>query len=158
VAETVLDGKRLIMRRVRDANAQNALFDTWRHHAFVTDRPGTAIELDVDHRRHAVVELVIRDLKNGAGMCHFPSGDVAANGAWLVLTTLAHNLLRWTTGLGLEQPGPLVAKTFRRRYLTIPRRMIHSARRSTLHLPTNWPWASQWTDAVIRLRHIGLAT
>lgn len=158
VAETTLDGRRLIVRRTLDAISQTALFDTWRHHGFVTDRQGTAIELDVDHRRHAVVELVIRDLKEGAGMCHFPSGNFSANGAWLVLATLAHNLLRWTNRLGLDQPGPLVAKTFRRHYLSIPGRITHSARRHSLHLPTGWPWATQWADALARLRHIGLTT
>jgi len=40
------------------------------HHAFVTDRPGSAVELDADHRRHAVCELTIRDLKHGAGLNH----------------------------------------------------------------------------------------
>lgn len=59
----------------RDATGPGVLFDTWRHHAFVTSRTGNPIDLDVDHRRHAVIELVIRNLKTGAGMNHFPSGD-----------------------------------------------------------------------------------
>jgi len=156
VAETVLDGRRLIVRRTRDDAGPGVLFDTWRHHAFVTDRTGTPVELDVDHRRHAVVELVIRDLKAGAGMNHFPSGDFSANGAWLILATLAHNLIRWTANLAFDDPGPQVAKTFRRRYLTIPGRLTHSARQWTLHLPTRWPWATQWDNAITRLRRINL--
>ncbi len=66
VAETTLGGRRLIVRRTRLTGAQAQLFPDWRHHAFVTDRPGTAIELDADHRRHAVCELPIRHLKHGA--------------------------------------------------------------------------------------------
>src|SRR5204863_26639 len=77
------------------------LFPDWQYHGFVTDRVGTAVWLDQDHRRHAVVELAIRDLKNGAGLNHCPSGRFAANAAWLLLGTLAHNLLRWVALLGL---------------------------------------------------------
>ena len=95
VAETPFRGDRLIVRRVRNLDDQQQLFPTWRYHAFVTDRAGTAVELDADHRRHAVVELAIRDAKQGAGLNHHPSGRFFANAAWLVLVTLAHNLLRW---------------------------------------------------------------
>jgi hypothetical protein len=56
VAETCYKGDRLIVRRTRLLGAQQQLFPTWRYHAFVTDRVGSAIELDADHRRHAVVE------------------------------------------------------------------------------------------------------
>ena len=156
VTETVLDGRRLIVRRTLDAPTQATLFDTWRYHAFVTDRTGIATELDLDHRRHAVVELAIRDLKNGSGMNHNPSGRFAANSAWLVLNTMAHNLLRWTNRLGFDMRGPIVTKTFRRRYLNLPGRLTRSARRQTLHLPTRWPWATPWADALARLRTINI--
>jgi hypothetical protein len=40
----------------------------------VRHRPhGTAVDLDADHRHHAVCELAIRDLKHGAGLVHCPS-------------------------------------------------------------------------------------
>jgi hypothetical protein len=41
------------------------------------------------------------ELKGGAGLAHLPSGRFAANAAWLLAATLAHNLLRWTASLGL---------------------------------------------------------
>ena len=156
VTETLLDDRRLIVRRTLDAPTETTLFDTWRYHAFITDRAGTAIELDIDHRRHAVVELAIRDLKQGAGMNHNPSGRFAANSAWLILNTVAHNLNRWTNRLGFDQHGPIVTKTFRRRYLNIPGRLTRSARRQTLHLPARWPWATPWADALVRLRAINM--
>jgi hypothetical protein len=90
VAETTLAGKaggRLIVRRTRLVGAQATLWPDWRHHAFVTDRAGTAVALDADHRRHAVVELAIRDLKQGAGLCHCPSGRFGANAAWALVAT-----------------------------------------------------------------------
>jgi hypothetical protein len=37
-------------------------------------------QLDADHRRHAVCELAIRDLKAGAGLVHLPSGRFATTG------------------------------------------------------------------------------
>jgi hypothetical protein len=55
------------VRRVRNHGDQAQLFPTWRYHAFVTNRVDTATWLDADHRRHAVYELAIRDLKAGAG-------------------------------------------------------------------------------------------
>jgi hypothetical protein len=92
-------------RLVELVGAQAELFPNWRSHAFVTDRVGTAVELDQDHRRHATVELCIRDLKAGVGLRHCPSGKFNANAAWLLIATLAHNLLRWvaTIGLGARQ-------------------------------------------------------
>jgi Transposase DDE domain group 1 len=155
VAETRLRGDRLIVRRVRHRTDQGQLFPTWDHHAFVTDRPGSPVELDADHRRHAVVELAIRDAKQGSGLNHHPSGKFFANAAWLVLVCLAHNLLRWTATLGLGvRDEQVVAKTLRRTLLALPGRLTHTARRWTLHLPARWPWAHSFTMALARLRCI----
>ena len=151
VAETDYQGHRLIVRRTKLAEAQPALFPTFRHHAFVTNRSGDAVLLDADHRRHAVVELAIKDLKENAGLSHLPSGRFGANGAWTVFASIAHNLLRWLGALGLEIAGPVVGKTLRRRLLILPGRLTRSARRRLLHLPTNWPWAEQWQAAYERL-------
>src|SRR5436305_8884342 len=79
VAETEYQEMRLIVRRTRLVGPQAKLWPDWRHHAFLTNRIGTTVDLDADHRRHAVVELAIRDLKEGAGLCHCPSGRFFAN-------------------------------------------------------------------------------
>jgi hypothetical protein len=154
VAEAELGEHRLIVRRtkVTDDPKVLALFPDWRHHAFVTNRQGDAVELDRDHRAHAVQELVIRDLKEGAGLNHCPSGIFNANAAWLLAATLAHNLLRWVDMVGVAAQRPSVAKTLRRRLLQIPGRLTRTARRWTLHLPTSWPWQQQFDDALRRLR------
>ena len=68
-----------------------------------------------------------------------------------MLATIAHNLIRWVGALGLEISGPLVAKTIRRRFLSLPGRITHRSRRCQLHLPTNWPWAKQWIACFERL-------
>lgn len=154
LAETTYKGDRLIVRRTRLIGAQAELWPDWRHHAFVTNRPGEAVALDAEHRNHAVIELVIRDLKEGSGLNHCPSGKFSANSAWLVIAALAHNLIRWVAALGLGQPGPVVTQSIRRRYLTLPGRLTHSARRIQLHLPTNWPWAEAFSIGLDRLRHM----
>lgn len=153
VAETTYgDGHRLVIRRTRINGAQPALFDTWRHHAFITDTAGTAVEVDEHHRAHAVVELAIRDLKEGAGLNHCPSGVFQANAAWAVFATMAHNLMRWSIDLGTGTQSPRVAKTMRRRLFTVAGRITRSGRTRTLHLPTRWPWADQFTGILEQLR------
>jgi hypothetical protein len=158
VAETTLGGDRLIVRRTRLTGPQATLWPDWRYHAFVTDRQGSPVALDADHRRHAVCELAIRDLKHGAGLRHCPSGVFLANAAWLVITALAHNLLRWVATIGLGTSDLVVAKTLRRRLLHLPGRLTRSARRRRLHLPTDWPWATQFLGALARLQAIPLPT
>jgi hypothetical protein len=157
VAETPYgDGHRLVVRRTRFHRPQRELFPEWRHHAFITDRAGTPVELDADRRAHAVVELAIRDLKEGAGLNHCPSGRFFANAAWAVFATIAHNLTRWTAALGLGVTGPVVTKTLRRRLLALPGRLTRTARTPTLHLPARWPWATQFLHALDRIKALPL--
>jgi hypothetical protein len=156
VAETTYKGDRLVVRRTRLVGHQARLWPEWRHHAFVTDRAGTAVFLDADHRDHAVIELTIRDLKEGAGWNHSPSGKFLANAAWIVIGALAHNLLRWVAAVGLDHRQAVVAKTMRRRLITVPGRLTRSARRDQLHLPRRWPWRHQFLTAVVRLRDLPL--
>ena len=92
---------RLIVRRVKPTpGSQLALFATYSYHGFITDRDGETLELEADHRRHAEIENAIRDLKYGVGLNHMPSGRFAANGAWLAVQVMAHNLARWTARIG----------------------------------------------------------
>lgn len=151
---------RLIVRRVRPTpGSQLALFTTFAYHAFITDRDGDTLTLEADHRAHAEVETVIRDLKDGP-LAHLPSGRFAANAAWLALSALAHNLARWTTAIGL--PDQLPARTttdrLRRRLFRLPGRLTHSARTPTLHLPADWPWQAMFDTALTRLRTVVLVT
>jgi hypothetical protein len=151
VGETRYLDHRLVVRRTKLHDPRPVLFPTYRYHAFITDREGDAVTLDADHRRHAVVELAIRDLKEGSGLEHCPSGDFNANAAWAVLASIAHNLVRWVGALGLDLKGPLVAKTIRRKFIALPGRLTDSGRRRHLHLPTRWPWATQWSECFARL-------
>jgi len=152
VAETTLSGRRLIVRRVRTLDAdQGELFATWQHFPFVTNRSDDIALVEAEHRQHAVVELVIRDLKDQA-LAHFPSGEFHANGAWTVIACLAHNLLRWTETIGLGARAVRAARTVRRRLLALPGRLTRHAGRWTLHLPARWPWQHDFTEALARIR------
>jgi hypothetical protein len=149
---------RLIVRRVRPTpGSQLALFCDYDYHPLITDRDGSTLELEADHRRHAEVENVIRDLKYGVGLAHLPSGRFAANAAWLTLNVLAHNLARWTSRIGLGEML-ITTKTLRVRYLELPGRLTRSARRWRLHLPTRWPWARRFLLALDRLRCVPFPT
>ena len=98
-------GRRLIVRRTRLTDRrQLKLWPHWRHFGFLTDLDGDAVSVDAFHRAHAVVELDIRDLKEGAGLEHVPSGNFHANSAWLQCAVLAHNLIRWTATVGQATP------------------------------------------------------
>lgn len=153
LAETTLGDERLIVRRVHlhAQDEQTELFTYWRHFAFVTNRPEPMQEVDAEHRQHAQVELVIRDLKDQA-LAHFPSGHYSANSAWTVIACIAHNLGRWTNLIGLTDRTPRAAATIRRRLFALPGRLTHSGRRQTLHLPARWPWQTDFIEVLTRIR------
>ncbi len=81
----------------------------------------------------------------------------AANGAWLVINVIAHNLSRWCGRVGMGA-GIVTADTMRRRYYSTPGRVTTSGRQFTLHMPARWPWAEQFIAALITMRGIVLAT
>ena len=144
----------LIVRRVRPTpGSQFALFAKYSYHGFITDRYEETLELEADHRRHAEIENAIRDLKYGVGLNHLPSGRFAANAAWLAVQVMAHNLARWTARIGLGE-RTMTTKTLRRRVFALAGRLTRSARRLTLHLPQRWPWETQFSRALARLRAI----
>ena len=155
---------RLIVRRVKPApGSQLALFATYSYHAFITDRDGDTLDLEADQRRHAEIENAIRDpassagqaLKYGVGLNHLPSGRFPANGAWLAVQVMAHNLARWTARIGLGEQL-VTTKTLRRRFFSMAGRLTRKARRLTLHLPQGWPWQNQFCSALAKLRAVPL--
>ena len=77
--------------------------------------------------------------------------DPVANAAWLAVQVMAHNLARWTARIGLGEQV-VTTKTLRRRLFSIAGRLTLSARRLTLHLLQRWPWETQFSRALARLR------
>ena len=152
---------RLVVRRTRLTDrSQQRLWPDWRHHAFITNLDLATVEMDQFHRDHATVELAIRDLKEGAGMEHCPSGEFFANAAWLACAVLAHNLLRWTARLGDVHPDNqlTVARTIRTRLLSLPGRIVNHSGRFLLRLPERWPWKPTFDVALGKLRSLPMLT
>jgi Transposase DDE domain group 1 len=151
IAETRAQGRRLIVRRTRLIGAQAELWPDWRYFPFITNRTDPLEIVEAEHRQHAVVELTIRDMKDQA-LAHFPSGDFSANSAWTVIACLAHNLLRWTSLIGMPGETLRTARTVRRRLLQIPGRLTRTGRQWTLHFPARWPWQDAFVEALTRIR------
>ena len=163
VAETTLaatiDGEqrqlRLIVRRSRlTASAQAALWPDWRYHAFITNTATDTATADEFHRAHASIELAIRDLKTSTGLAHLPSGNFAANAAWLTCATLAHNLYRWINrhAPGRRRGQLTAAHTVRSQLLALPGRLVNHAGRTLLRPPAHWPWAATFHSALTNIR------
>jgi Transposase DDE domain group 1 len=151
---------RLVVRRVLTHDPhhpQQPLFTDYRYFPILTSRTDDLGVVEAEHRNHATIELVIRDLKD-AGLAHIPSGVTYANMAWLVLATLAHNLQRWVAILGLGERRITQHRTIRDRYLAIPGRLVTHARRWRLRLPAGWPWRERFLAAIERLRALPMLT
>ena len=140
---------RLVVRRIPELNPkdveQPTLFDTHRFHAFFTTSDLDTVAADKTHRAHAVIEQVNADLKDSA-LAHLPSGKFNANAAWLVLAVIAFNLTRAAATLAGAELTKTTTGTIRRKLISVPTRVATSARRVTLHLPTDWPWETAWTN------------
>ena len=142
---------RLVVRRIPELNetkrvaGQDPLFDLFRYHAFFTtidyDHFAT-VAADQVHRKHAIIEQINAELKNGA-LAHMPSGVFNANAAWLGAAAITHNLLRAAAGLSGGRVSKVRAQTLRTRIIGVPARIAHRARKLVLHLPDAWPWAKE---------------
>jgi hypothetical protein len=69
---------RLVVRRVKDKNSDDALFPVWRYHACFTNTTLSTVEVDLKHRQQAVIETVFADLIDGLP-AHLHSGLFNAN-------------------------------------------------------------------------------
>ena len=119
----------------------------------VADWPWIALQdlagmLGVSHQRASQVVIPLQALK----LLARPPGA----GERLALTEWALTFLaRWTARIGLGQQI-VTTKTLRRRVFALAGRITRSARRITLHLPQRWPWETQFSRALARLRAIPL--
>ena len=85
---------RLIVRRVPTPGSQLALFATYSYHGFITDREGETLALEADHAGSRT--------PSETSSTAVEPGQLA-NGAWLAVQVIAHNLARWTARIGLGE-------------------------------------------------------
>jgi hypothetical protein len=150
------EGTRLICRRERPHPGAQLSFsdvDGHRFQCFITDQQdGDIAALEVLHRQHAEIEDRVKTLKaTGAERLPFYSFD--ANAAWLELALLGHDIMIWTQQLTLQgEHAVCEPKRLRYRILHVAGQLTRHARRVTLHLPADWPWAGAILRAFERLR------
>jgi hypothetical protein len=147
---------RLVVRRVRPTpGSELALFTTWDYHAFVNNRSGDMVEVEADHRRHAVLEQRIAELKP-PGLAHLPSAS-----SWP--TPPGSRSPKWPT----TSHAPAVSSldpTSRKR----PPRLCDSgsspsrddwspaADADTCDYPRTWPWTTAIEQALTTVQAIPL--
>lgn len=159
-------GMRLIVRRVkpsrRDAKKLTAFEKRmgWRYQIVATNIPahhglskvpgsGQVWFIDALYRDHAEVEDRVKTIKR-VGLGLLPSKSWQINTAWVLAAALATDPDAWTRLLLLHDE-PELAKaepaTIRIKLYHLPARLTAHARRHTLHLDREWPWASAFTTA-----------
>jgi hypothetical protein len=149
-------GTRLVCRRERPHPGAQLSFtddDGHRFQCFITDQQDPDIAaLEVLHRQHAEVEDRVKTLK-ATGASHLPFHSFKANAAWFELALLAHDIMVWTQQLALDGEHTISEpKRLRYRILHVAGQLTRHARRTTLHLPADWPWAAAILRAFKRLQ------
>jgi hypothetical protein len=148
-------GTRLMCRRERPHPGAQLSFtdhDGYRFQCFITDQTDTDLAwLEARHRQHAVVEDRIRCLK-AMGLSNLPFSDWEPNAAWLEVALIANDLTVWTQQTCLAGEHAIAEpKRLRYRILHVAARLTRHARRTTLHLQDDWPWAAALLAAFDRL-------
>lgn len=119
IGETAYTGHRLVVRGIKLHDPWPSLFPTYRYLAFINDGEGDAVTLDADRRRHAVLELAIRDLKEGSGLEHClraTSTRTLPGPCWLESRTTWCDGLAHSGSISMDRssPRPSVASSWPR--------------------------------------------
>ena len=89
------------------------------------------------------------------GLANLPFAAFAANQAWLEGALVAHDLTVWTQQLLFDgEHAACEPKRLRYQLLHVAGRLTRHARRLTLHLPADWPWAAAVARAFKRLAEL----
>jgi hypothetical protein len=88
------------------------------------------------HQKRGNAENFIREGKYGYDLKHFPCKKMNANHAYGLFALLVHNFLR-TIALVDNPKNPYYSKKIRRKYVTIPSRVISSSRSIIIKITNN---------------------
>lgn len=153
---------RLVTRRVPSKRAsayaeqhpgQQQLYQLYDYHSFFTTLPIAeypTVAADMIHRGHAIIEQVNADLKASA-LAHLPFTKLAANTAWLHACVMSYNVMHAAAALTRTLQSARTC-SIRRKLITVPARIARSGRHITVHLPANWPWATDRQAVTAALR------
>ena len=164
------DGLRWIARRVKPSRRQMRNLTAWekktgwRYSITSTNIPGSGIGgvpgshhpqyIDTVHREHACVETAGVRTAKAMGLRALPSKTWQVNAGWVIAANIAADLAAWTRLLGhcddgeLREAGP---DTLRYRVWHLPARLARHARKRTLAISPDWPWAGAFLACWQRL-------
>jgi len=122
------------------------------------DGQRSADDLECWHRAKANVENRIKEAKLGLGLDNLPCPGFHANGAYLLITLLAYNLLAWLKLLALSNDERRsYAKRLRFRFIAVAATVGRSGRRLVLRLQAGYPLLADFARALQRLRSLARA-
>jgi Transposase DDE domain group 1 len=165
------DGLRWIARRVKPSrrhikNLTDYEKNTgWKYSITCTNIPGAGIGgvpgshhpqyIDTVHREHAVVETAGVRTAKAMGLRNLPSKTWQVNAGWVIAANIAADLAAWTRLLGFHDDDELREAdpdTLRYRIWHIPARLARHARKRTLAISPDRPWANAFLTCWQRLR------
>jgi hypothetical protein len=124
----------IIRSLVRHENPrQSTLFDIYDYRFVITNLPPSLTPSDVVDLTYQRCdqENLIAQLGSGVAMWHLPAREFGANEAWLELTRLAWNLMKWVALLALPlETLRWEQKRFRRAYVTVAAEVVLRARQT----------------------------
>lgn len=159
--KTWLVERRFVARRDPVAQGEQLSLEgrEWHYWVLVTnDGQRSADDLECWHRAKANVENRIKEAKLGLGLDNLPCPGFHANGAYLLITLLAYNLLAWLKLLALSNDERRsYAKRLRFRFIAVAATVGRSGRRLVLRLQAGYPLLADFARALQRLRSLARA-
>lgn len=90
-------------------------------------------EVFIHHQKRGNSENFIKEEKYSYDLKHFPCLKLNANYAYGLLAMVAHNILRWVSVM-TRPDKPHYSKKLRRRFISIPAKLVHHARQVYLKM------------------------
>jgi Transposase DDE domain group 1 len=151
-------GMRVIARKERPHPGAQLRFTDVNGHRIIcfatSARTGQLADLELRHRRRARCEDRIRNAKD-TGLRNLPLRGYAQNQIWCQIVALACELIAWTQLLALHGAARRwEPRRLRLRLFSAAGRIVRGGRRLRLKLAARWPWATQITAAIHRLRQL----
>lgn len=140
-----------------EPSAQLHLFQMggYSYQVFVTNLSLTPLNLWRFYNQRARAELIIRELKDAYALGKIPTKDFQANEAFFQIVLLAYNLLNWFKRLcAPAQLQRATLQRLRQRLFLVPSQLVRPDGVPTLRLAPSYPWASDFTETLRRIRRL----